>query len=69
MAYEISEYKGDTKYSVNCTGDVVKGDEVSFERATFSGSFRNAKFAGFELIQGKIINDSYGPSYVQVTNK
>lgn len=67
MAYEISEYKGDNKYSVNCTGDVVMGDEVSFERATFSGSFRNAKFAGFELIQGKIINDSYGRDKQQHT--
>lgn len=67
MAYQISEYNGDNEYSVSCTGDAVTGDEVRFERATFSGSFRNAKFAGFEQITGKIVKDSYGKDKQQHT--
>lgn len=67
MTYETSRYNGDEIYTINTTGDCVTGDEVSFERATFSGSFRNAKFAGFELIQGKIVNDSYGREKQQHT--
>lgn len=60
MTYQNSDYKGDAELSINCTGDCVVGDEVRFERAEFTGSFRNAKFAGFEQITGKIIADSYG---------
>ena len=60
MAYEESTYTGDIEFNQNCTGDAVLGDHVRFERATFSGSYRNAKFAGFEMITGLIINDSYG---------
>ena len=67
MTYQTSNYNGDQEYSINTTGDCVVNDEVSFERATFSGSFRNAKFAGFELIQGKIIADSYGRDKQQHT--
>jgi len=40
---------------------------VRFERATFSGSFRNAKFAGFETVTGKIVKDSYGKDKQQHT--
>ena len=60
MAYQVSEFRGDEIYKFNCTGDAVTGDEVCFERATFTGSFRNAKFAGFEKVSGKIVSDSYG---------
>lgn len=67
MAFQTSTYNGDETFTINTTGDCVVGDEVSFERATFTGSFRNAKFAGFELIQGKIVNDSYGRDKQQHT--
>lgn len=67
MAFQTSTYNGDDIYSINATGDCVVGDEVSFERAIFTGSFRNAKFAGFELVQGKIVNDSYGRDKQQHT--
>jgi len=67
MAYELSTFKGNEQHSIQCTGDVVAGDEVAFERATFTGSFRNAKFAGFERIAGKIITDSYGQKSQQHT--
>lgn len=67
MAYETSTFSGDDEFPINCTGDAVVGDEVRFERATFSGSFRNAKFAGFETITGKIVRDSYGRDKQQHT--
>lgn len=67
MIYEISNYTGDTIYSINSTGDCVVGDKVCFERATFSGSFRNAKFAGFERIEATIVRDSYGKDKQQHT--
>lgn len=67
MAFQISEYFGDAEFIINCTGDAVVGDEVRFERATFSGSFRNAHFAGFEMITGKIVRDSYGRDKQQHT--
>ena len=62
-----STYKGDAEYNKSCTGDAVVGDEVRFERATFSGSFRKPKFAGFEMISGRIIRDSYGRDKQQHT--
>lgn len=67
MTYQISNYNGDAIYSVNCTGDAVTGDEVCFEKAVFSGYFKSAKFSHFELIKGKIINDSYGADKQQHT--
>ena len=54
-------------YSIDCTGDVVVGDEITFERATFTGSWRRPKFAGNETITGKIIRDSYGAAKQQHT--
>ena len=67
MAFEISQFNGDATYSICCTGDVCCGDEIAFERATFSGSYRNAKFAGFERIAGRVIRDSYGRDKQQHT--
>jgi len=67
MGYQVATYKGDDEYTTNCTGDVCVGDEVRFERATFTGSYRNAKFAGFEMVTGKIIGDSYGAAKQQHT--
>lgn len=66
-AMELPTFKGDSTYSYDCTGDAVAGDEVCFERAKFTGSFRNSKFAGFEKIEGKIIADSYGKDKQQHT--
>lgn len=67
MTFQTSDYTGDEDYIINCTGDCVVGDEVSFERAIFTGSFRNAKFDGFELVQGTLVNDSYGRDKQQHT--
>ena len=52
---------------ITCTGDVVRGDRVTFTRATFTGSFRRPKFAGMETITGTVISDSYGASAGQHT--
>ena len=65
--YNISNFRGDKKHVIDCTGDCVVGDKVAFERATFTGSFRNAKFAGFELVIGEIVADSYGAAKQQHT--
>ena len=54
-------------FVIDCTGDVVVGDEVCFERDTFSGSYRNPKFEGTERVIGKIIKDSYGKDKQQHT--
>jgi hypothetical protein len=67
MPIEMSNYRGDADYCVCCTGDCVVGDEVSFDRATFTGSFRSAHFAGFERVSGTIIADSYGREKQQHT--
>lgn len=67
MSYQVSTYSGDEKYSINCTGDACVGDHLCFERATFTGSFRNAKFVGFERIEAEIVADSYGESKQQHT--
>lgn len=67
MAFQNSTYVGDDEYSVSCIGDACVGDHVRFERATFTGSFRNAKFAGFETVTGEIVADSYGRDKQQHT--
>jgi hypothetical protein len=67
MAYSESTYKGDEKHKINATGDVVVGDKVAFERAKFSGSFRNPKFEGHEKVEGHVVKDSYGKDKQQHT--
>lgn len=67
MTYQISDFNGDAAHPINCTGDACVGDRVAFERATFTGSFRNAKFAGFERVEGEIVADSYGAAKQQHT--
>lgn len=72
MAYNESTFTGDALHTVPCTGDCVTGDRVAFERATFTGGsfgrFRSKpKFAGFELIVGEIVADSYGADKQQHT--
>lgn len=67
MAYQTSTFTGDTEHPICCTGDCVVGDRVAFERATFSGSRTRPKFAGFELVIGEIVADSYGADKQQHT--
>lgn len=67
VGYEQSDFRGDETYSIDCTGDVVVGDEIAFDRATFEGSFRRPRFAGFERVTGRVIRDSYGADKQQHT--
>ena len=67
MLNDFETFNGDEVYSISCTGDAVTGDEVCFSRAKFTGSFRNAKFAGYEIVTGKIVKDSYGADKQQHT--
>ena len=54
-------------YTLDCTGDCVVGDEVEFQRATFTGSWKKPKFNGYETIRAQIIKDSYGEMKQQHT--
>ncbi|MEG0617635.1 MAG: hypothetical protein RR508_08750, partial [Oscillospiraceae bacterium] len=54
-------------YKNNITGDAAKGDEVVFIEAKYTGSYKNAKFVGFDVVEGKIINESYGEDKQQHT--
>lgn len=67
MSYEVSDYEGDEEFSIQCTGDVVVGDEVRFDKPVFSGSWRRPRFEGFERITAKVIRDSYGKEKQQHT--
>lgn len=67
MAYQESTYKGDDEFCIDATGDCCKGDHVRFERAVFTGSYRNAKFSHFEMITGVIVSESYGAAKQQHT--
>lgn len=60
MKFQKAKYAGDEMFCVDSTGDCCVGDIVRFERATFSGSFRSPRFAGFEMVTGQIVDDSYG---------
>jgi len=60
-------FKGDDNYAYDCTGDCCVGDEICFERAVFSGSFKKPKFDGFKIVKAKIIKDSYGRDKQQHT--
>lgn len=64
---QASTFIGDMDHNIDCTGDVCVGDHVVFERATFTGSFRNARFSGFELVRGEVVSDSYGAKTQQHT--
>ena len=67
MSYQVSDYAGDEVYCFEATGNCCVGDEVCFERATFSGSYKRPKLDGFERIQAKIVADSYGAEKQQHT--
>ncbi|MEG1754160.1 MAG: hypothetical protein RR234_09630, partial [Christensenella sp.] len=54
-------------YTSDITGDATQGDEVVFVEEQFTGSFKSPKFAGFNVVEGKIIKDSYGADKQQHT--
>lgn len=62
--YEPYIQKGFTE---DITGNAVTNDYVVFARAVFAGNYRKPKFSHYEIVCGKIINDSYGKSKGQHT--
>ena len=54
-------------YILAVTGNACKGDEIAFAEAIYTGTYPNAKFAGFYLITGTIVKDSYGAKMQQHT--
>ena len=63
----MSQAYSDPTYSVNCTGDVVVGDHIQFERAVFGGSYRRPVFLENETIEAEVVADSYGAEKQQHT--
>ena len=56
-----------TGYSIDCTGDVVTGDEILFTEGVFVGPPRNADFIGERQIKARVLKDSYGGKKQQHT--
>jgi hypothetical protein len=54
-------------YIIDCTGDAVAGDEVTFDRAVFVGSYPNSKFSHNETVEAIIVAESYGEKKQQHT--
>lgn len=67
MACGENTYGGDAEYAIACSGDCVIGDDVRFEQATFSGSWRRPKFDGFILVTARVVSESYGRDKQQHT--
>ena len=66
-AKKLKTYAKKLGYTDDVTGDACKGDKILFARAKFTGSRKRPKFAGIEVVSGKIVNDSYGQSKQQHT--
>jgi hypothetical protein len=52
---------------INCTGDVVTGDIVTFAEGVFGGSFKRPKYLGERAITARVVKDSYGAAKQQHT--
>ena len=57
----------------NCQKNIVRGTELTVTEPMFTGSYRNAKYAGDRQWQGVVVADKYGDQgkhwfTVQVTN-
>lgn len=53
--------------TIDCTGDVVTGDQIRFTEAVFEGSHRNPKKRGQRTIEAQVLRDSYGAAKQQHT--
>ncbi len=52
---------------INCTGDVVTGDTITWTEAVFGGSVRKPRFLGERTITARVVKDSYGADKQQHT--
>jgi hypothetical protein len=66
-ARESAVFRGDDVYTICCTGDAVVGDEICFDRAMFTGSYRRPRFFGYERVEAVIVKDAYGDEKQQHT--
>jgi len=55
------------EYVFNATGDCVTGDQIRFQRAIFTGSFRSPKFSHLQELEGIVVSESYGAKKGQHT--
>lgn len=62
--YKEAEQLG---YTEDITGNATQGDEIAFVEPVFIGKYPNSKFSHFNMVYGKIINDSYGAKKQQYT--
>ncbi len=60
-------FRGKGVIMVDCTGDVIVGDEIRFTEGVFGGSFRKPKFLGERIITAEVMKDSYGRAKQQHT--
>jgi len=67
MPYTNPDYKGDTDYPINATGDCCTGDSVRFQKAVFAGSYKKPSFSHLEIVTAMLINDGYGAAKQQHT--
>jgi len=66
--YEFSRLPAISRaYRNNITGDACVGDQVAFVKQIWGGSHRKPKLIGFEIVEGTIINESYGADKQQHT--
>ena len=54
-------------YIIDCKGDACVGDEVTFDRAVFVGSYPSSKFSHNETVEAVIVAGSYGEKKQQHT--
>jgi hypothetical protein len=53
--------------TIDCTGDVVSGDIISFTESVFGGSHRKPIYLGDRGIIAEVLRDSYGADKQQHT--
>jgi hypothetical protein len=63
----MRQKKADKSATISATGDVVVGDNVTFDEAVFAGSYRKPKFVGTRSISATVVKDSYGAGKQQHT--
>lgn len=56
-----------SKFTMDCTGDVVVGDTILFTETVWGGCYKNPKNLGERTIIAEIIKDSYGEKKQQHT--
>lgn len=57
-----------SKFTIDCTGDVVVGDTILFTETVWGGSYHNISInEGTRTIIAKVIKDSYGEKKQQHT--